>query len=76
LPPAYQIVSDTATKMVVLPDSNWQMMADPTSNLTLQDVLQSSEFRDTSHNPDHRFKTYWLHYRIANRMAKDVQITT
>ena len=76
LPPTYQIVSDTATKMIVLPDSNWQMMADPLGNLTLQDVLQSSEFRDTSHQPDHRFKTYWLRYRIANRMAKDVQITS
>ena len=74
LPPAYQIISDTATHNISLPDSNWQMMADPSGKLTLQQVLQSGNFQDTDTKINYHILTYWLRCCYINKTQQDVNM--
>ncbi len=74
LPPAYEITSDTAGN-VILPDSGWQIMADPGGKLSLQEVLNADHFQDTDRKVNYQIHTYWLRYRFINGMQKEAKIT-
>src|SRR5690242_7374776 len=74
LPPAYEITSDTAVN-VMLPDSSWQVMADPGGKLGLQQVLQADHFQDTDREVNYKIPAYWLRFRFINRMSKEAKIT-
>ncbi|HET7116876.1 MAG TPA: ATP-binding protein [Hanamia sp.] len=74
-PPAYEITTDTISHNTVLPDSNWQMIADPSGKMTLEQALQPGSFKDTIRKINYRDDTYWLRYRIVNRMQKEAKIT-
>ncbi|MBN9352393.1 MAG: hypothetical protein J0H55_17075, partial [Chitinophagaceae bacterium] len=74
LPPAYIITTDTANGDISLPDSNFQIMTDPSGILTLQQVLESAQFSDSIQKIDYRIKTYWVRYRFINKMSKEINL--
>ena len=71
--PAYKIVTDTAG-YTVLPDSNWQMMADPTGNLTLEQAINSNQFQNNNQKINYKIRAYWLRYQIINSMQDEANI--
>ncbi|HET7117162.1 MAG TPA: ATP-binding protein [Hanamia sp.] len=74
LPPAYQILTDTATHPIALPDSNWQMMADPSGKMALEQILQSGNFQDTDRKINYHINTYWVRCRFINKMQKEINL--
>ncbi|HUZ58359.1 MAG TPA: ATP-binding protein [Hanamia sp.] len=73
-PAAYKITSDTAA-FLILPDSNWQAMADVKGNLTLEQVINSKLFKDTNQKINYKNKVYWLRYQIINSMQEATKIS-
>lgn len=73
LPPPYIVSSDTALSLR-LPAKNWQVMADPSGKMTLQQVMQSGNFQDKNRKVDYSLNTYWLRFRVKNGMQKEARI--
>ena len=73
LPPAYAITTDTAA-YILLPDSNWQLMADPGGKLNLEQAINSAFFQNKNQKVNYKNHVYWLRYQLANTMAKEIKI--
>jgi signal transduction histidine kinase/DNA-binding response OmpR family regulator len=73
LPRPYEITPDTAA-YTRLPDTAWQMVADPGGKLTLQQVSDSDYFSDTDRKINYQVHVYWIRYRLVNPMAKATEI--
>ncbi|MBS1975247.1 MAG: hypothetical protein JST13_12925, partial [Bacteroidetes bacterium] len=74
LPPPYEITTDTIFHNISLPDSKWQMIADPSGKITFQQILQSGQFQDTDKKINYHIRAYWLRYRFINKMQKEAEI--
>ncbi|MXV14608.1 sensor histidine kinase [Hufsiella ginkgonis] len=78
-PPAYQLTADTA-RVVRLPDSNWQMLADPGGKLTINtvnDPVNTTRFHlnNTSEKGfSFDINTYWQRYQLRSTLPKDTRI--
>ena len=83
LPPAYEIKTDTAVA-IRLDDTYWQMLEDPQSKWTIDEVSRPP-LADKFHvnttktngifEVDYSIKTFWLRYRFKNSMRHEARIT-
>src|SRR4051794_28532877 len=75
LPPVYEIKTDSVN--VNIPDSCWQMLADPHGKWTINEVSQSPLAEEFHSNTgiNSSIKPYWVRYRIKNNMAHEAKIT-
>lgn len=69
----YQVASDTAT-YILLPDSNWQVMADIKGNLTLKQAINSSLFQNKDQKVNYKNHVYWQRFQLVNQMMKELKI--
>lgn len=74
-PATYVITTDTISDNLFLPDSCWQMIADPTGKMALGEIIKPGIFVDTIRKINFKNKIFWLRYRIANKMQKEAKIT-
>ena len=79
-PPPYEIKTDTGST-VKIDDKYWQLLEDPTGNLSFSQV-SSSKFSSRFHGNttrtegyDYRITTYWLRYQLKNKLNHPVTIT-
>src|SRR5262245_32201743 len=76
LPPVFEIKTDTV-EYLRLNNSNWQVLADKTEKLTIDQVssppFANQFYHDTA--PVKGVDVYWFRYRVKNAMAKQVEIT-
>ncbi|HRP55805.1 ATP-binding protein [Agriterribacter sp.] len=73
LPPVYIISADTAVYRL-LPDTNWQVMADPGEKMQLAEVTASSLFQRNDKKVSYKSRVYWQRFRVAGNMAKEIEI--
>ena len=73
-PASFVLTTDTITSIRLSPQY-WQMLADPSGKLTLQQVMQSKEFQDTNRKIDYSIRTYWQRFVLSNDMQKDARIS-
>jgi hypothetical protein len=72
-------MSDTARTCLV-PDSNVQILEDPSGRLGIQDVTKPSYARKLRHNfsrdagVDYRIHTFWLRYELSNGVDNEAGI--
>jgi signal transduction histidine kinase/DNA-binding response OmpR family regulator len=71
--PAFQITSDTAA-FLILPDTNWQVMADPGKKIQLEQAIASAAFQSNDQKINYKTHVYWQRFRLANNMAKEIKI--
>lgn len=72
--PAYKITADTAA-YILLPAGNWQMMADTTGNLTLDQAINSNQFQNNDPKINYKIRVYWQRYQIINGLPKEAKIS-
>ncbi len=72
--PVYKITADTAA-YILLPTDNWQVMADPTGNLTLDQAINSNLFQNDNQKINYKISVYWQRYQIINSMLKEAKIS-
>ncbi|OJY91845.1 MAG: hypothetical protein BGP14_23210 [Sphingobacteriales bacterium 44-15] len=73
LPPVYIISTDTATDHV-LPDTSWQVMADPGAKMQLEQAIVSTLFQNDNQKVNYKNHVYWQRFRIANCMPGEIKI--
>jgi len=73
LPPAYAITTDTAA-YILLPDSDWQLMADPGGKLNLEQALNSAFFQNNNQKVNYKNHVYWQRFQLVNDMMKELKI--
>jgi signal transduction histidine kinase/DNA-binding response OmpR family regulator len=75
-PPPFRLTTDTAA-YYLLPDSNWQLMADATGKLSLDDVLSLNQFenKNSDNKIDYKINTYWQRFALINSLQKNAEIT-
>ncbi len=73
VPPPYLVTTDTAA-YIILPDSNWQVMADPTEKLNLTQAIYSTLFQNNNQKVNYKNHVYWQRFQLNNRMGKELKI--
>jgi two-component system, NtrC family, sensor kinase len=76
LPKTFEITKDTSFWR--LDTTHFQLLEDTDSHYTLRDVLRpplSNQFyHDIPYNNERRASTYWVRFRIKNRLNKDLKL--
>ena len=73
LPTTYQVTTDTAA-YILLPDSNWQVMADPDGKLNLDQAINSTLFQSDNRKINYKNHVYWQRFQLVNHMMKELKI--
>ncbi|HVU83416.1 MAG TPA: 7TM-DISM domain-containing protein, partial [Puia sp.] len=58
----------------LLPDGSWQVMADPGEKMGLAGAIASDRFQYNNQKVNYKNHVYWLRFRLANNMAKEISI--
>lgn len=73
LPPVYTISNDTASYLM-LPDTNWQVMADPGGKMQITQAIASGRFQNENQEVNYKNHVYWQRFLLANNMSKELKI--